>query len=536
MFRRHVPWCRLPATLLTDMYIIGGVDDQINFLVWAVVSRVPNFTSLLSYNTYHAMFDGLVRPLSSSQPILAFILTFLLKLFGLPVFNTFVICSVLFAFGISALFFRKYKSWFFSAALFAFSSYTFTHLGKHVDLIQIWLVPAAVGLIMRLEYSRTVKNLFFIVTLIIASVFISNYLSYFIFLFFLSYLFARLLVRRNEKKSFIWLASALLVSALISRSILTHYTRADYSVLPMSNAPIHPVEDFVTFSSRPWYFFLASPKNPFLGHISQTVLDKLASTNYFLTQNYFANEHPESYFGLMLLATVLVFGIKAYKRADLATRKFMLHFALTTMILISFMMPPFFTIAGLKIYTPNFLLFKFFPMFRVTARLGIVILLCLLLILVKSVDVLTQSEKWKKFLRIYMPILLVVTLMETYIPIKLYKVPSAPQVYEYLHQSLTPATTFAVYPYSETQMALFWLPVHQQYLLNPRYYATSKYSSESLTKQLATPSGLGELKFLGSQYLVVFKNASPADISFFEKSATLELVQEFDDAYLYKLK
>jgi hypothetical protein len=198
-------------------------------------------------------------------------------------------------------------------------------------------------------------------------------------------------------------------------------------------------------------------------------------------------------------------------------------------------MPPYFTLAGLKIYTPNWLIYKFFPIFRVTARLGIVVYFVLLSLMAKVVFYIKENQLFsRKILKFFIFLLLIVTLTETYIPIKMYRQKQPPEVFKYLEE-LGGYHRIAVFPYSKADDTYLWMPVHKQLLVNPRGYRNSKYgySSEELTKSITTKEGLEKLKKLEVEYLIVFKEGQY--LEYFDHANSLEVVEKFDDSVIYKL-
>jgi len=144
------------------------------------------------------------------------------------------------------------------------------------------------------------------------------------------------------------------------------------------------------------------------------------------------------------------------------------------------------------------------------------------------------NDKTKKLVKILIPVLLLFTLFEVFVPQSIKKMDIPPQIYTYIGRYTQKTTKIAVYPYSKTNEAIFWLPVYKRELVNPRGYEFSNYDSEKFTKTIPTESGLKVLNEMGVNYLVVFKNIDEESLKFFSNSKRLLLVKEFDDSLLYE--
>jgi len=129
-------------------------------------------------------------------------------------------------------------------------------------------------------------------------------------------------------------------------------------------------------------------------------------------------------------------------------------------------------------------------------------------------------------------LLVLISLAEFFIPLKLAYVGKAPQVYNYI-ASLPASTPIVVYPYSKTTEALFWLQYYKKPLINPRYYANKEtdFNSEAFTKTLNTSEGLEKAQALGAVYLVYFPNADSAEaLDFYTTSNLLRVQKDFRPA------
>jgi hypothetical protein len=169
-------------------------------------------------------------------------------------------------------------------------------------------------------------------------------------------------------------------------------------------------------------------------------------------------------------------------------------------------------------------------MFRVTARLSTVILLCLLAALGYYVDSAQSNGISLKKIRVFIYVLTFVTLIETYVPLKFVQMGAVPHIYTELKEQSSPEDLFGVYPYAISEEALYWLPEHNRKLINPRDYKTANFNARSFTESLNTTLGIKNAKELGLKYLVVGDTPE-----FFLHQADLKLIYQEDNYYLFEL-
>ncbi len=531
------------------MTILGGLDDQTLLLTWGNVSKClfskcPS--NLSDFYVYKDIFSSFIRPLQSNQPILSLVVSRVLYLFGSNSLLIMFIIAMLLNLIFSYLLFSKSKFGLVYSIIFTFSAYAWSHFGIHIDLMQMWVLPLFIHFTLEYQDTLTVKRIVLLSTLLTIVILISNYYGFillvFLFCYSLSKLFVdRLVLGKPVFRFIIPLKLVFLLTFVFTTFTLLPYIKANYirngSTQSAGLSAVRPFEDFITFSSRPWYFFIPPVKNPVLGSIAKISISKISHWNYFLADDYFSAEHSGNYFGMLFLISVVFLSLYIFKKYRTLFNKKLLTYIISSILLLSFMMPPFFTVSGLKIYTPGLLIYKIFPMFRVASRLSTVVLLLLLLVLAESMELVYKncSTNGKKVLGVLISVLTLVTLIETYIPPKIYLVPAPSQSFVYLSKNTSYKTIFAVYPNDKSQEALFNLPVHERFLLNPKDYRNKKFYSPDFTKSLVTPGGLQTLQQLGGEYLIVFKDVKETDIIFFKNSNLIELEQEFADSYVFKV-
>lgn len=523
------------------MWIINNIEDQIPLLVWQEISE-PFFKIvdpvLANHPPYEAFFSPLTNPLANHQPISALFLSVFLSLFGRYGLNLFILFSSSLNLYLSTKFFKKYKFGIFFALIFAFSGYYWSHLGQHNVLLQIWVIPAFFIYQRKVEEDPGYKKSIKLGALLTIFTLISNYYG-FILLLFLASAFVSVLLRKNFKLLRIY-SLCVLASLSLTFLLLFPYVNANY-IKHYSDDESHVVvkrsfEDFITFSSRPWYFVTPSMKNPVHGDLARILISIVESKNHFLTDDYFAIEHQGMFYGYLFLATVACVFVWILIKGNRTQRGYLVTRAIPITIILFLSLPPYFTISGLQIWTPGYLMYKFFPMFRVTSRVGIL----LLFLLVDLFAYMFNEYKTMKAISynkslVFIAFFTLVTLIETFVPFKLQKV-LPPDVYVYLSTAEKEDARFVAYPYKETDDAFFWLPTHKKLLINPRGYETSSFSSEEFTNNLVSSNKDLSLQKVGADYLLVSKVTAPSnDIKFFNEYEEISIEKEFEEHILYKV-
>lgn len=533
------------------MYILGGIDDQINLLVGSTISdgffSIPS--ALLAYAPYKEAFSWLLFPLSSSRPVLEFFLSVFLSSVGQ---NGVLLANILITFVnlmASYLLFRKFKFGILLALVFSFSTFYWSHLGIHFSLLQLWMYPLFYFYMQKYLFGELsiLKSSSILAGILALSIFSSNYLGMFLYIFYSTYtlfyivygFFAKKVILKKVIIKFLlsmFTSSILIVSVLWPYLKINYFQKTSASSYVSQYNVVRPLEDFVYFSSRPWYFVIPPTKNPLLGNIGLNILNKVENTGYFLADDYFAGEHAANYFGIsfyLLFLVSLYFYLRAGDSFENRQRVFALLGTAGFLFLLSF--PPYFTISGLKINSFGNLLYKFFPMFRSTARLSLPILFSLVTTLgIMITRIYKSTNVSPKFLKGFIVLILLITLLETYIPSKIQKLTVPSQSYVYLQN--TPINSkFIVYPYSKSEETFFWLSVHKRLLINMPMYKNEKYDSQMLTKSLTSESGLKNIQNLDVNYLLVFKPIDATIFDFFNASPVLQLDKEFSDSYLFKV-
>jgi len=528
-------------------YLIGFMEDNIEFLTFPkLISSLRGCTDYVGYPV------GLCRDfLASNQPLI-FIPALLIAKLVDPVlaFNLIVLGGTILNFFFAYRFFKKLFGRFIAVLLstvFFFSPYLAYQSRSHFDLLQFWPV---IWFLDTFFFSQSRHKAVFLGLLLTLITGISNYLGYFTVLFMVLYLTFCFLVRPNKaltlKLYYRNVIKGTVVFMLSSALFMAPYVKANF-FMPRVRVEINtnekavnrPFEDFVTFSSRPWYYLLPSVDNPFLGRLSQNVLAKLADRGNYLTQNYFKAEHSASYLGWINLSLALVGVISLFRQKISLQMPALINYSALLMAIVGLIiltMPPSISLNGVTLYSPSYILFEIFPMFRVLTRMGVLILFLTLIFTgfgyLALVNLLVARNISRKVIQLTLLVLALFSMSEFFIPLKVTHVGTPPKVYTYLETTGLPKSPIVVYPYNKTNEAFFWMTAHKQPLINPRFYENKEtgFVSEDFTKMLTTAGGLEVAQNMGAKYLVYFyEDGRNEDADFFATSPLLMQVDGFKE-------
>jgi len=520
------------------MLVLNNIEDQLSFLVFGKITE-----PLSSSFPYTYILRTFINPFSSSEPF-TFLVSILLKfIFGINYLSVFLGLTLLFNVLLSYLFFKRFKFGLLYSLIFSFSGYLWLHLGTHMSLSQLWLYPLFMIILFNIQSHKytNAKSVFLMSLFLSFAVFVSNYIGFFILLYFCldslwnlgaSYLFNK----KFDLKYLSFVLITLVISGVATFTMKSSFVEGrELSNLP---PPYRTLEDFFYFSTRPWYPFIPSPKNIIYGDFATNLLNNISSSGNFLADDYFVGEHGAAFFGYLLLLTFVSASFYLFYKGTKEQKISLGKYWFISICLFFLMLPPYFTLSGITIYTPGYLVYLIFPMFRTLIRMSILILFNLLIVLgIFFSDLFKKYPKKKIYITAFIFFLTVVTIFETFVPIKIRNMNTPLSVYSYLGNTHA-GSNFIVYPYSKTNESIFWLDAHKSYLLNPRMYNQKGFDSETFTMELNTIEGISKItsSFLSVDYLVVFKDIPDIDRNFFFNNTNiLKLEMEFEDAYLFKV-
>jgi len=359
---------------------------------------------------------------------------------------------------------------------------------------------------------------------------ISNYYGFFLFvLVFLWYLLDLILrkipFRKFLKNIFVFSLSfsifvAVSMGPLLYKNlpIFGSYTRSKGTELleENSHSVFRPIGDWYWFSFRPWYFFIPPKSSIFFGDLSKNIYDKIESTGYYLADDYMEEEMAGSYMGwhfLLGMAFVAVLLLlKKYKNKEFKTFKTV--YENKEMILRSFFIifcillisgPPSFTIHGIEIYTPTYLLYHIVPVFRTLVRWAVVIYLFVLIINSFLIQDLYNLMKTKLQKTLFILVFIALNFVIFAIKIPVINIEKPPVEIAYVKEKYPESVSYAVYPKGD-YYSIFWVISHEDLLINPVSYVNYKtgFNAGEFSKKLITEEGIQEFLKQNPKYLIYY--------------------------------
>jgi len=286
-----------------------------------------------------------------------------------------------------------------------------------------------------------------------------------------------------------------------------------------------PLEDWYNLSFRPWYFFIPPKSSVFFGEFSKNIHEKIENTGYYLADDYMEEEMAGSYMGwhfllgLGTVATLLL--LKKFKNKEFKTFKTVYEnkemiirsfFIIFCILLISG--PPSFTISGVEIFTPSYLLYYIIPVFRTLVRWAVVIYLFVLIInsfLVQDLFNLMRT-KFQKILFILAFVSLNFVIFAIKIPV--ININKPPEEIVFVKEKYPESVPHAVYPKGD-YYSIFWIISHEDLLINPVNFVNYEtgFDSNEFSKNLITPEGIQEFLTHNPRYLIYYPdNISDDDL------------------------
>lgn len=564
-------------------YLYGILEDNAGLLVGKFWSFLDAF--------------GVGRDVLSSQPLTIDVFVLLTRFFdAVFLINVFVVLMLLlnvyFFYRLLRVFVEDKVFSVFLALLFGIAPYTIYHSQNHITLVVVWVLIFGIERILK---SVTFKDYFLLGLYLAFATLMSNYYGYFLLIFLPIFMVVRYVLFKwtkneiNFKNEFFGFLISVITCVFVSGIVLIPYVRSNFlslgerveigvmsevvggeeveivgdswklspELVDENNNPIsteivaknttdtrRTLEEFFYFTLRPWYLFLPAPDNPFFGNLTNEAISFLQNDwGYWLTTNYFPREHVAGYLGWVNFVIGLfgIYYVYIKFKKDKSDKKYLnaIILGITAIFLIIITLPPYITISLQKIYTPSYILYLIFPMFRSLARIGIMVLAIQLIftgfgyLWIKEKLQITKLTKYKYLL--FVPFF-VISFMEFYMPPVITDVSTPPQIFTYIKNNTPNDSKIAIYPGKESARTIFWVKEYQRQFVNPSYYIAPKFGFDAndFTNNLYTCQGLLEARNLGVDYLIYTKPNNPTknDLkkqNYFQNTLLLTKISQFDD-------
>jgi len=159
-------------------------------------------------------------------------------------------------------------------------------------------------------------------------------------------------------------------------------------------------DELVAYGARPWDYLMPSIFHPIFGKYVEGFYTHLKENFTFQFWSPFLPERinfiPMTVLALAGYAVWKVFRDRRSKVRGVAERKNVLTFATMALWMFWVSLPAKITIRRIPFYSPSYFLFRFFPMFRVYARAGIFVLLCVAVLAGYGIKFLTARLSRRK--------------------------------------------------------------------------------------------------------------------------------------------
>lgn len=346
---------------------------------------------------------------------------------------------------------------------------------------------------------------------------------------------------------------------------------------------VRNISEVYKYSARPWDFFIPHAEGRAVGYLTHDFIVRNLHGSFLAENSLFLGYIP---LFLSIFAVVTVFTGRRKKKdgsepdtgtepsqeqeedggyeeenpaeqkngnTAISSRRLIVSFAVCGLFAILVSMPPTFSVAGVDLYLPSYILHKLIPQFRVYARFGMITIFCVAVLCGYAIFKAGRNEILKKWRVVAITAVSVLVLLEFAIvpPFHSLDTQKTTDYYRWLEaQPGKPVT--AVYP-------LFYVDIfyNYEYFFQQRFHKkplvngaagdsweeTFRWSIMDITNE-GTP---GLLKFLGTKYVLVIPSLYDAregldpnlpflaEIDLEKIPPGLDLVEEFEDCSVYEV-
>ena len=508
---------------LLNQYIIGQLGDQIGTLWLGQIFYFKKFDLIRYYSIeYFSQNPQSFNSVFFSN-IYNFIYLSISSTFGsffsynLLTFIFLLLNSVSLFYLLRKLKISKLISFVFSST-FSILPYFYFHIEHHTLLV---LFPSIflISYLVDKGFSKlNFVNILYISFLLNFQALISLYLGYFLGIYFFLYVIIEFFKEKNNKILLNLFFSLLITSLLFVvsnfntlKSLLdSDFSRVTYNfpnnvywnqVSSFSYEIERPFDDFLYFSSRPWYYFLFHTNHPLFGEYTKKILEYFSQNlDIWIFKNHFPAEHNSSFIGFTIITLIFL----GFKNRIIQKNYLMLSLFILSIILVILTFPPVVPIGSFKLYTPSYLMYEFFPMFRSTSRLAIYVHINFFIISAFILNELTlKVNKKKRSILIF--IVLILMSFEFVGNYKTVGFNSIPETNKFLFENNKNKDMVAVYPNSFRNDFLLNMVYHENPFFNPSGFVRKEinFDSSDFTSSLDSCENLAYFKSFNGKYIAI---------------------------------
>jgi len=298
-----------------------------------------------------------------------------------------------------------------------------------------------------------------------------------------------------------------------------------------------PSSQLVEYSARPWDYILPPAQNPLLGRFSSGFIQSHLHNSFL---------HEQTLYVGWVMLVLAIWGFLKLRRAEDQERRFLGFFLpLAGSAAFLFSLPPIVDLAGVRVPMPSSLLGWFFPMFRVYARLGVVVGLLVIILGGFGLSGLLARSRKRTFLALGVGALV---LLECWTMPQSIDLSRPPSVYAWIRQDAE-VGAIAEYPLCfppqkigdhlnlwDLYERMFWQTVHGKAFFGG---TPTQATALAMQVQLADPSNPGtpvRLRWLGVTHLVCHRGQVGTDtLEALLQHPNLSTVYSDDTAIVFRI-
>lgn len=308
----------------------------------------------------------------------------------------------------------------------------------------------------------------------------------------------------------------------------------------ISAAYKRPYKDLFRYAARIYDYLLPSEYNPILGELTKEIVKKITGgQRHWAERTLYLGIVP-----LFLMVVSIIGWIKHWRLSKVNLREnfYIPFFIFSAALTFYFSLAPIINFGKIKIPTPSFLIYRLLPMFRVNARIGFVVTLCMAVLTGFGLKyILADIKGYRKKVIVSLTISLLILCEYTVAPpfrnVDLSKVPD---VYNWL-AALPDDIVIAEYPMVRSieeryNKYVFYQRIHQKRTINGAHEGTIADAFRKKLVDITNPDVPPLLSYLGAKYVIIHKDIYQlSEMDKIDNMYGLSFVKDFSTARVYKI-
>lgn len=479
-----------------------------------------------------------------------------------------------------------------SGILYAFCPYHFAQAYEHLSLANIqWLPPYALFLF-KLSEKRSYRYVL-LSGLAFALIILFDYTyGYFAAVLTLTFVLWRIWYGLRNKRlssnysSLLKTVGVVLVAVLVAMILVLPFTYHTFwkNILITQREEavtelgyVRPFGDLFTYAAKPFDYLLPSLDNPIFGKYMKGYINVSHPTEHTLYLGWVGiilsivairewrrqnkeqrlqatgcrpqaiqlSSNPRKIPSESRGRQAIKYPVSGIKDQGSRIQKAVSFFLFAGLVALIFSFPPLLDFGPLRILFPPYFMYKLLPMFRVSTRFGILVMLSVSVLSgIGLAHLVRKNKTLKRQVGLFVVVFLLVLIeFVPTLPAPMIDAVNLPPVYEWLaHQE--GEFIIAEYPLENDSGYLFWQRVHKKRLVNGALPNTISNKIRKKIIDVSGPDTPAILKHLGVKYLVFHpeKYAASDEIAVIGEVPDLgqqnglELIQTFEQVQVYQIK